>query len=261
MSDGKVQLALRELQDLARSVPLWLTFAAIVLLFTVTGPYGTAQSMPLIPRFAFWLILHSGAWLASIIGVVAGLVLLEGLISKKIIRIFVGALLATPAVGFVITLVNWGWNHSALSWAEFGKQTQDALPLSVVFSGICFLVMRGSKDVPLSMGNQPEAPARSSLLDRLKPENRGTILYLSAEDHYTAVTTSRAQELVLIRFSDALSELEAEDGLQVHRSHWVAKSHVDKLARDNGKLTLILKDGREVPVSRTFSSTVRENWR
>ncbi len=64
-----------------------------------------------------------------------------------------------------------------------------------------------------------------------KPENRGPILRLSAEDHYTMTVTSRGRELILIRFSDALSELAETEGTQIHRSHWIARAAFEALAQ------------------------------
>ena len=98
------------------------------------------------------------------------------------------------------------------------------------------------------------------LLRRLKPENRGTLQHLAVEDHYTLVRTSRGSELILLRFSDALSETGASAGLQVHRSHWVADSFVSRLNRVNGKLSLVLGDGSEIPVSRTYAAEVRNRF-
>ncbi|MGO7564996.1 LytTR family DNA-binding domain-containing protein, partial [Rhizobium johnstonii] len=67
-----------------------------------------------------------------------------------------------------------------------------------------------------------ETNSAASILDRLKPENRGSLLRLSVQDHYTEVVTSRGRELVLLSFADALRENAATPGLRVHRSHWVA---------------------------------------
>ena len=50
------------MQILGRSPRLWLTFGAVVLLFAVTGPYGSAERLAFLPRFAYWLLLHAGAW-------------------------------------------------------------------------------------------------------------------------------------------------------------------------------------------------------
>lgn len=65
---------------------------------------------------------------------------------------------------------------------------------------------------------------------------------------------------MLLRFADAIREIGATAGLQVHRSHWVADAQVEKLKRDNGKLFVVTKDGSEIPVSRTFQSAARERY-
>ena len=74
------------------------------------------------------------------------------------------------------------------------------------------------------------------------------------------VMTSRGRELILLRFSDALEELGGTPGLQVHRSHFVADAHVEKLLRADGRMAVVLKDGREIPVSRSRVEAVRARW-
>lgn len=108
--------------------------------------------------------------------------------------------------------------------------------------------------MPATPASQP-AP----ILSRLKPENRGKLLHLSVEDHYTLVRTSRSRKLILIRFSDAIREA-GDTGLQVHRSHWVADDFVSSVDRDNGRLSLALRDGTEIPVGRTYVAEVRERF-
>nr|WP_246780543.1 LytTR family DNA-binding domain-containing protein [Rhizobium sp. AQ_MP] len=98
------------------------------------------------------------------------------------------------------------------------------------------------------------------LIARLKPEIRGALLHLSVEDHYTVVTTSRGRQLILLRFSDALREIGATDGLQTHRSHWVAADHVAKLEKSGSRMILRLKSGAEIPVSRSFAEAVRRRF-
>ena len=71
-----------------------------------------------------------------------------------------------------------------------------------------------------------------------------------------AVTTA-GSTLVLMRFVDAVAELDGAGGLRVHRSYWVARRHVEGAARQDGRTTLRLTGGHEVPVSRTYMSAVR----
>jgi len=66
------------------------------------------------------------------------------------------------------------------------------------------------------------------------------------------VVTDIGEALILMRLSDAETELAAFDGLRVHRSHWVAIGQVQKVQRREGRLMLTMQDGAEVPVSRTY---------
>ena len=66
-----LQSTLRELQVFLHSRRFWGTFAAIVLLFAVTGPYGTMESMAFGERLAYWLSLHALAWTIAILCAVA----------------------------------------------------------------------------------------------------------------------------------------------------------------------------------------------
>ena len=81
---------------------------------------------------------------------------------------------------------------------------------------------------------------------------------MSMQDHYVSVTTSAGIELVLLRMADAVLEVGAENGLQVHRSHWVNLDYITDTKRDSGRLVLVMDDETEIPVSRTYAKAVRE---
>lgn len=109
----------------------------------------------------------------------------------------------------------------------------------------------------LRTGPGTGATAPPTVLARLPLEKRGALIALSAEDHYVRVTTTAGTELVLMRLSDAMAEVGQTQGLQVHRSHWVAQDQVIKVTRigDRGELTL--SDGSTCPISRGFMPAVR----
>ena len=100
-------------------------------------------------------------------------------------------------------------------------------------------------------------PREYATILTMLPANLGTdVIYLKSEDHYIDVRTTVGQSLVKMRFSDAVAEL-GDRGIQVHRSYWVATSHVQRMAR-SGKRTLIrLTGGHQVPVSVTYLPAVR----
>ena len=101
---------------------------------------------------------------------------------------------------------------------------------------------------------------RPLLYKRLKDPETKEIYRLTVRDHYVDVYSDRGMETLLMRFTDALAELEGWPGLQVHRSHWVAVSAVQELQKQNGRSKIILTDGSEVPVSRGYLSLVEEKF-
>jgi DNA-binding LytR/AlgR family response regulator len=107
--------------------------------------------------------------------------------------------------------------------------------------------------------NPNPATARTpAFLRRIPARLAGGELYaLEAEDHYLRVHTSRGDDLVLMRFSDALLELAGLDGLRVHRSWWVARIGVQKIQREGSRMIIHLRDGHVVPVSRTNYGALR----
>lgn len=72
------------------------------------------------------------------------------------------------------------------------------------------------------------------------------------------VTTEKGKALVLMRLSDAIRETPPTPGLQIHRSHWVAVDAVARTVRTGDKLLVELKDGRRLPVSRSYTRDVRD---
>ena len=70
--------------------------------------------------------------------------------------------------------------------------------------------------------------------------------------------TSLGEALILLRLADAVRELASVEGLQTHRSWWVAKQGLADVTRGDGRVTLKLKSGVEAPVSRTYQKAVKD---
>jgi DNA-binding LytR/AlgR family response regulator len=257
-----LQSALRELQVFLRSPRFWATFGAVVLIFWVTGPYGTSERLAAVPRLGFWLVLHAVAWSIA----VTTLVLVNTLLLRRVPslagRMALGTLVAGVPVGLATKAISLATFGGAVTMSTLAESIASGLLLSALFCGLTYMTM-GSKTLETTASTPTpttEGRLEVALLRRLKPENRGLILHMTVADHYTEVTTNRGRELILLRFSDALEELGDTPGLQVHRSHFVADSHVDKLLRTEGRLAVLLKDGQEIPVSRSRTDAVRGRW-
>lgn len=106
----------------------------------------------------------------------------------------------------------------------------------------------------------PQTPEASlGFLERLPASLRGGELWaLQAEDHYVRVHTSRGEALLRLRMADALRELHGAEGAKTHRSWWVARAAVREVRRSDGRIALILPNGREAAVSRSAAPALRE---
>jgi DNA-binding LytR/AlgR family response regulator len=81
---------------------------------------------------------------------------------------------------------------------------------------------------------------------------------VEAQDHYLRLHTSKGQDLILMRLSDAIAELDGIEGARTHRSWWVARGAVVSAERAEGRATLTLTDGAQAPVSRSYVKPLRE---
>ena len=264
-----LQSTLRELQVIQRSPRFWATFVTIVLIFALTGPYGTLERLMPGVRLGYWLALHAMAWSFAIVFSVAAEILLRKQISNMFARMLIGSIVASMPIGFGITLIDLAFFGDTPSVIGSLGKSLGSIPLCILFCILSYMTMHRQIAIAAAGFNVAETTASSApmatapqvpILSRLKPENRGALIRLTVRDHYTEVVTTRGRELILLRFGDALTEIGNTAGIRVHRSHWVATDHVDQLKRDNGKLFVIARDGAEMPVSRSYAEAVRQHF-
>jgi LytTr DNA-binding domain len=107
----------------------------------------------------------------------------------------------------------------------------------------------------------PEPPL-STLLDRLPARLGRDVVQLEAQQHYLRVVTTRGEHLLLHGLSPAVAELAQRGiaGMQIHRSTWVAWSHVERLDLRPGSLAAVLRDGRRLPIGRRRVREVARAW-
>lgn len=228
--------------------------AAIAAVFlALAGAFGTGQA-PLWARLVYWLVMClSGAAAGAAVGAA---VQTSGLTER---RPFVGGAVITLGVALPGTLYVW-----AMSSLMFGRlPAPPALPryflpvllITAAITAINFLVARR----PVQTHAAPSEAAPPRFLDRLPPRLRGATLHaVEADDHYLRLHTSKGQDLILMRLSDAVAELEGVEGAQTHRSWWVARAAVVEARRGDGRAVLTLAGGVEAPVSRAYAKALRE---
>ena len=109
-----------------------------------------------------------------------------------------------------------------------------------------------------SGAHEAETHLAPEFLQRASNLRAEDVLALRAEEHYVRIYSRDGAELVHYRFGDAVEEMPAELGLQVHRSWWVAGSAVRSAKRGSRRWQLDLVTDVAVPVSDSYVKAVRE---
>jgi len=125
--------------------------------------------------------------------------------------------------------------------------------ISAAVSAISYFVDRSRE-----AGAETPSVGRA-LLDKLPVRLKSAEIWaLESEDHYLRVHTSSGDALILMRLVDAIAAVEGLEGMQTHRSWWVARVAIEDAAVSGGRATLTLKDETQAPVSRSFYPALRE---
>jgi len=224
----------------------WIVLAA---LFSVSGAFGSGEQLSPLPRIAFWLAIVGGSMCLGVLLRVSVQALRPGTAYLP------AALVASGLGGLILgqilppALIRLDLKPPSSVLTERVETT-----LLIMFLGSSFAILRHllHREAPRAGTSSEAAPPRPRLLDRLPAEFAGEILHLSVRNHYVEVATEVGRSRLLMRFADALAELEGVEGCRVHRSHWVARKAVEAVERCNGRAYLRLRNGQLVPVSRPY---------
>ena len=223
--------------------------AAAGVFLALTNAFGATTDLWL--RLVYWvgLMIAAGLWAEVCMRTVRRL---SGMEASLPARFVVSVLI----IGLPLTLVVW----AVTGWIFYGQAYGfDMLPglvwrVLLITAGMTAIGMAlEQKTVTTEAG---EGPPR--FFDRLPPRLRGAAIHaVQAEDHYLRIHTDRGSDLILMRLSDAVAELEGLEGAQTHRSWWVARDAVQDVKRGDGRATLTLDGGLVVPVSRRHARALR----
>ncbi len=78
-----------------------------------------------------------------------------------------------------------------------------------------------------------------------------------AADHYLEVFTATGRRFIRGRMKDALRELSGAEGIQPHRSWWVATFTIKGTKRTGRDIVFVTHDGAEIPIARTRIPALR----
>ncbi len=236
--------ALREVRAHLAQRNVALALLGIGVLLALVGPFGTSQDLGWPGRIAYWLLVPAATYA---MGYLVHAVLiprlsppLHRLAAQACAGIVTGLLVAGGILGLngVLFGARPGWDDAAL-----------IVGMTVLISLLLTLL---PGDTPSGESGPPP------ILDRLPLDKRGPLVALSVEDHYVRVRTTRGEEMILMRLTDAIRETGPAAGLRVHRSHWVALDQVTAATRKGDGALLSMALGGDIPVSRSHMPQVKE---
>ena len=253
-----------------------LGLSVTVALLAYLGPFGTWTSLGLGERLVFWGVSVGANWLIA------------PFVSRAAIRVFsrkrwpswagvalAGLVSALPGTGAVWLMVAAYLDFRPAGIELAGLYAKVAVFHLIIGCLVFYLIeqrlrgreARGAVPAPPAGGPHaapdpaPHAAPAAPLLARLPARSRGELLHLRMQDHYVEVHTAGGMDMLLLRFRDALREVEGLDGMQVHRSHWVARAAVAAVERRSGRVNLRLVNGSRIPVSRSFVPALKaQGW-
>ena len=89
------------------------------------------------------------------------------------------------------------------------------------------------------------------LISFIPADKRGKIYTVSAQDHYVEIVTENGAHKTRMSMKDAMAMLPADQGIQVHRSHWVSFNAMLSLDKSTDRYFLTLRNGQKMPVSKS----------
>lgn len=239
------------------------------LLLAFLGPFGTHATLPLPARLGFWLTVTAGNWLLCHLAILwlherwppdrpAGW---PGPYRSRhlALPLLAAAIVLLPATALVRLA------GELFDGVGTGPLPLLALQVYLLCAAISLLgyaladparTEKAEPPMPSKPVPSEPVPDDGAFRRRLAPDPGGRLLWLRAEDHYLRVRTERGEALVLCRLEDAARELEG-CGRRVHRSWWVAEAAV-KGASGGAQPRLLLSDGTEAPVSRSYRRALRD---
>jgi hypothetical protein len=267
----------------------WQVVAFYLLIPLVLGGYGAINNWRLIESIgflwavAFYLSHAFPPWFSTCLLTSLAMHLLQPWRPRPIIIMLTG-----HSMSCLITLpyISWLISIFAAHWPDSGMEVQSTNLLAVDYWGYWLragavwlgtnLVFDRFLELPryrygtVNPGETREPatgdPAlftagtgRPAFLDRVPAGVAlADVVAVKAEQHYIKIVSTTRNYLVLHRFSDALCELPANEGLQIHRSWWVRRNAIRRVRQSSRKMVVILLTGISSPVSGPYQAVVRQ---
>ncbi len=242
-----------ELREMAQALWLSLTtpltlisWVVASVLVTLAGPFGTYASMELPLRAGYWSTLIGVSIVMSYVARAAVLAVMQQRSTHILRELAISVVFASTFVPVLMLL-----RSIATEVPPFLNPFQIFLVVLIVTWSVSALrLVLGIDDAPQN-GDQPR------LFRRIPGYSGAEIVRMTVDDHYVEVFLEDGEvHRLLMRFTDAVDELEGKPGFLVHRSHWVTIGAIEQVLRDRGRDFVLLRDGTRLPVSRTYRANL-----
>lgn len=229
---------------------------AIGLFMGFLGPFGSDRT-PQGLRYLYWMVCMVGGGLIGM----AGDEWLRSRIATPWRRVLIGSVLMTPAVALLVLTSEHRLLGGPFAWSSYGRLLWQVWPILAAVLGVLALVHhRPSPRVETRTVVAPPLPEAEAAFRRRLSARRRTarLIAVEAHDHYLRVHTDMGEELIALRFADALEELSRAYGWRTHRSWWVAADAVQGVRWRKGGGEVRLIGGLTAPVSRSHAGALKE---
>jgi len=230
-----------------------LATTVVAVIVAMSGGFGTGV-LRVVPRFIYWIVICA---FGAAIGITSAYLAFPRawFAERPVAAWAIIVACVTAPMTIVVAFSNAAINHRVFQPLFLAEVFPSTLATTAGITALAFLVRRRTA---VETHASPVGAAPAKFLARLPAKLAGSEVWaVEAEDHYLRLHTSNGRDLILMRLSDAVAELEGIEGARTHRSWWVARAAVAGVERGDGRAVLTLPDGAEAPVSRVYAKVLR----
>ena len=239
------QMTLRGWADNMRQYDIIFGMLGVIAILSILGPFGTNDNLGLIERTVCWFsVSFSTCEIRNYFHIArftptTGNILLKWAVATCAASTQIDGLVIGKNIGFS--------NHPP-------KNIGNIFPMLTIYLSTSVIYMLAR----LKRRPKSDNPKRINLMDLLPHNVREKLISLKTLDNRGEVTLNTSKQIVLVRFSDALSKISEGIGIKVTQSHLLKKDKIDSGKRQGGYILLCTDAKLYIPaVSKSTRKVVR----